>query len=97
MLGAPSASGGREEAKPLLMNHFLFGSVLPSYIIDSRASFLGHTDLSVSNILVDPSDGTLLGIIDWEFANTLPSQAVEHYPGFLADRADFVELFQDLM
>ena len=53
--------------------------------------YLAHTDLSLSNLLVDPSDGTLLGIIDWEFANILPPQSIEHYPKFLAERENFVE------
>jgi hypothetical protein len=58
---------------------------------ESRRFYLAHTDLmNVSNIMVDPSDGTLLGINDWEFANTLPPQTVEQYPGFLAEREQFV-------
>jgi hypothetical protein len=57
---------------------------------ESRRFYLAHTDLNVSNVMVDPSDGTLLGIIDWEFANTLPPQTVEQYPGFLAEREQFV-------
>jgi hypothetical protein len=57
---------------------------------ESRRFYLAHTNLNVSNIMVSPSDGTLLGIIDWEFANTLPPQTVEQYPGFLAEREQFV-------
>lgn len=45
--------------------------------------------------MVDPSDGTLTGIIDSEFANILPLQAGEHYPGFLADQDRFLKRFGD--
>jgi hypothetical protein len=45
--------------------------------------------------MVDPTNGTITGIIDWEFANTLPPQAVEHYPGFLIDREWFVDMYSD--
>lgn len=45
--------------------------------------------------MVDPSDGTLKGIIDWEFANTLPLQAAEQYPGLLADKARFVKEYNE--
>ncbi len=76
--------------------HFYLGLLLQSYIRPCSSFYLAHTDLSVSNVLVDPSDGTLLGIIDWEFANTLPPQAVEHYPVFLADRQRFVKRFNDI-
>lgn len=71
-------------------------SILPSYVKDDNDQFfLAHTDLSASNILVD-ENGSITGIIDWEFANTLPFQAVEHYPLFLADKEHFVGLMEDL-
>jgi hypothetical protein len=53
---------------------------------DSYSFFFTHLDLHASNIWVDPNDGHLLGITDWEFANLLPFQAKEHYPSFLADQ-----------
>ena len=79
--------------------HFYLALLLPCYIHESRDFYLAHTDLSISNILVDPLDGTLLGIIDWEFANTLPPQSVEHYPKFLVEKDSFMDncrhLFDD--
>jgi hypothetical protein len=86
--------GNPEEKKEKNLVHLHFGLALPSYIIKSSVFYLAHTDLSISNLLVDPSDGTLLGIIDWEFANTLPPQAVEHYPSFLGNRAEFVKHYE---
>jgi aminoglycoside phosphotransferase (APT) family kinase protein len=77
--------------------HFYLALLLPCYIQEVRKFYLAHTDLSISNLLVHPSDGTLLGIIDWEFANTLPPQSVEHYPIFLADRSCFLERFEDFL
>lgn len=49
----------------------LFGSLEESYP-------LNHMDMGLQNIIVD--DGfNFLGVIDWEFAQTAPSQ-VNHYP-----------------
>ena len=45
---------------------------------------------------MSPDDGTFLGIIDREFANILPPQAVEHYPAFLARRSEFVGLYESV-
>jgi hypothetical protein len=84
----------RRKILPIFISEF--GLALPSYIIESSVFYLAHTDLSISNLLVDPSDGTLLRIIDLEFANTLPPQAVEHYPSFLGNRAEFVEHYEGL-
>jgi hypothetical protein len=95
-LSSESIYGDRDEQKTKSLIHFNLGLVLPCYIIESSIFFLAHTDLSISNVLVDPSDGTLLGIIDWEFANTLPPQAVEHYPVFLADRTEYMEYFEGI-
>jgi RIO-like serine/threonine protein kinase len=71
------------------MAHLYIGTLLPSYVQESQTFYLAHTDLSISNIMVDPTDGSITGLIDWEFANTLSPQAVEHYPGFLCDREYF--------
>lgn len=86
--------GTTEEMTLKSLIHFHLGLVLPSYIVDSKNYYLAHTDLSISNLLVDPSTGNLLGVIDWEFANSLPPQAVEHYPGFLANRDLFVQRYE---
>jgi hypothetical protein len=79
------------------MVHFYIGLVLPLYVqpdilyeqnpdySDSYSFFFTHLDLHPSSIWVDPKDGHLLGITNWEFANLLPFQAKEHYPSFLAD------------
>lgn len=86
---------GERVCKQLAHNYL--GLLLPSYIIPNATSFyLAHADLSRSNVLVDPDDGTLLGVIDWEFANALPPQSAEHYPLFLADKSDFVEYFENI-
>ena len=80
------------------MVHFYIGLILPLYVQpdilyehnpdygDSYSFFFTHLDLHPSNIWVDPNDGHLLGITDWEFANLLPFQAKEHYPSFLVDK-----------
>ena len=65
-------------------------ALLPAYVQPkSNTFYLAHTDLGLDNIIVDPSDGTVTGVIDWEFANTLPLQAREHYPLFLTERRIF--------
>ena len=94
LLSEPIYGTPEEKIHKTIIHHY-FGLVLPSYVIESNKFFMAHTDLSISNVLVDPSTGDLLGVIDWEFANTLPSQAVEHYPVFLADRARFVNRFEE--
>jgi len=89
--------GEPEERAAKEIAHCYLGLLLPSYIIPTATSFyLAHTDLSRSNVLVNPDDGTLSGIIDWEFANVLPPQAAEQYPLFLAHKSDFVDFFDDM-
>jgi len=85
--------GERDEKEELLLAHMFLGLILPQYVQATKTFYLAHTDLSLSNIMVDPSDGTLTGIIDWEFANTLPAQSVEHYPSFLANKERFRRRF----
>jgi Ser/Thr protein kinase RdoA (MazF antagonist) len=64
--------------------HAYLSSILPSYVKLQTTKFaLAHTDLSASNILIDPETGLITGIIDWEFACTVPSQAMEHFPVLL--------------
>jgi Phosphotransferase enzyme family len=87
----------REERAEVWLAHQHIGSLLPAYAQPSPKPgvfYLAHTDLSMNNLLVD-SDGTVTGVIDWEYANTLPPQVVEHYPVFLAKRKEFVENFKD--
>ena len=57
--------------------------------------FLAHTDLHSSNIFVDPQTGSITGIIDWEFACTVPTQATEHFPLFL-HKGFFINYFDDV-
>ena len=76
--------------------HTYIAAILPFYANSETSHFyLTHTDLSLSNIMVDPETGRLTGIIDWEFAATLPLQAAEHFPKFLRDEEEFVQFYQD--
>jgi len=45
--------GTAEEMKFKTVVHFYMGLVLPNYAIDSSIFYLAHTDLSISNLLVD--------------------------------------------
>jgi Phosphotransferase enzyme family len=98
-LASEGMSGGLHEIAEKWLAHHCIASLLPAYVQPSEHIFyLAHTDLNASNIMVNPLDGTATGIIDWEFANTLPPQAVEHYPAFLATgRERFVEAFHDCL
>lgn len=71
--------------------HCYLGSVLASYVGEETGKFyLAHTDLDAQNILVD-ENGNLTGIIDWEFASTLPPRAAEHYPKLLSNEFVFTK------
>lgn len=71
--------------------HSYLGSVLASYVGEETGKFyLAHTDLGAQNILVD-DNGNLTGIIDWEFASTLPPRAAEHYPKLLRNESGFAK------
>jgi Phosphotransferase enzyme family len=86
----------REAVRERWKIHAYLSSILPSYVKDDNGQFfLAHTDLSVANVLVDEK-GSITGIVDWEFASTLPFQAVEHYPLFLADKEKFVDLMENI-
>jgi hypothetical protein len=75
--------------------HSYLSSILPSFVGKETGRFyLAHTDLNGANIMVDDK-GNITGIIDWEFASTLPARAAEHYPEFLSDEERFVYLFED--
>jgi aminoglycoside phosphotransferase (APT) family kinase protein len=72
--------------------HTYAGSLIPSFVgEDSGKYYLAHTDLDGQNIMVD-EDGSITGIIDWEFASTLPPRDGEHYPKLLANVNKFVRL-----
>jgi serine/threonine protein kinase len=76
--------------------HAYLCSVLDSYVGDRiNQFFLAHTDLNSSNIFVD-ENGSITGIIDWEFAGTLPLQSADHYPLLLADKQKFTEITEDI-
>jgi Phosphotransferase enzyme family len=82
-----------EELEPLAMRLRLQGyltSIIASYVKPTQAFYLTHTDLHAGNIFVD-AQGKITGIIDWEFASTLPPQAPEHYPSFLANDLGFID------
>jgi hypothetical protein len=77
--------------------HLYRGSVLSSYVGEETGEFfLALTDLDGQNIIVNPQTGSITGIIDWEFASTLPFRAAEHYPLLLAQKEEFVEHLQDV-
>lgn len=85
-----------EEATLQWKIHNYLSSILPSYVQPQTGNFaLTHTDLNSSNILVDPATGSITGIIDWEFACTLPSQASEQFP-LLLHKASFMSEFASL-
>jgi len=52
---------------------------LIGYFVDPRylsgPFVVSHTDLDCQNILVDIQNGTITGIIDWDFASVLPIQS----------------------
>lgn len=76
--------------------HAFLCSILTSYVKnDGNHYFLAHPDLSFANIMVN-EQGSITGIIDWEFASTLPAQAAEHYPDFLTDEENFVSVTMDI-
>jgi hypothetical protein len=60
----------------------------------SEKFYFAHFDTHTGNVLVNPEDGTLSGLVDWEFSGTLPAQASEHYPAFLTSRDSIVYLFE---
>jgi aminoglycoside phosphotransferase (APT) family kinase protein len=94
-LAASFLGGDVANMSKMWLLHAYMAAILPAYAQPAHKFYLAHTDLSISNIMVDPDTGALTGIIDWEFANTLPLQAVEHYPGFLAEKDAFVESYED--
>src|SRR5205085_5235795 len=76
--------------------HCYLGSVLASYVGEETGKFyLAHTDLDAQNIIVD-DNGNLTGIIDWEFASTLPPRAAEHYPKLLSNESIFTKYTKDV-
>jgi hypothetical protein len=76
--------------------HLYLSSLLPSYVKpQADGFFLAHTDLHPLNIFVDPQTGSITGIIDWEFACTVPTQATEHFPLFLHKKF-FMDHFNDV-
>jgi hypothetical protein len=95
-LVAHGISGSHNELSDKWLAHLYLGSLLTSYVQESQNFYIAHTDLNIWNIMVDPSDGTVTGIIDWEFANALPPQAVEHYPSFMVNRDQFVKNYSSI-
>ena len=88
-----------EDARLRWKIHAYLSSLLPSYVKPVKHEFfLAHTDLHSSNLLVDPKTGSITGIIDWEFACTVPFQAAEHFPVLLQRDAfmdDFDGIYDD--
>ena len=71
----------------LAYDRFSFGTYLESLIPYAlkpewqRGPFvLCHDDFNVQNILVDPEQGHILAIIDWDYACVKPLQSVLSYP-----------------
>jgi hypothetical protein len=64
-------------------------SVVGSSSADSRWEperfVLAHLDLSPENVLVDEETGTLLGIVDWEFAGFVPDWLALSTPSWISD------------
>jgi Phosphotransferase enzyme family len=76
--------------------HAYLWSLLASYVKPVKYEFvLAHTDLNSSNLLVDPKTGSVTGIIDWEFACTVPFQAPEHF-SVLLQRDAFMDDLGDV-
>lgn len=76
--------------------HLYLLSILAPFLKGNTNKFyLAHTDLDAQNIFVN-DDGSIAGIIDWEFAVTLPLRAAEHYPLILADKSRFQERYEDV-
>jgi hypothetical protein len=74
--------------------HTYAGSLIPSFVGEDTGNYyLAHTDLDAQNIMID-TDGSITGIIDWEFASTLPPRDGEHYPKLLANKNKFVRLLE---
>jgi hypothetical protein len=60
--------------------------------------YLAHANLDAHKILIDPTNGQVNGIIDWDSSATLPSEAHEHYPLLLQKECfenDFSDVFDD--
>jgi len=71
----------------LAYDRFSFGTYLESLIPYAlkpewqRGPFvLSHDDFNVQNILVDPVQGRILAIIDWDYASVKPLQSLLSYP-----------------
>ncbi|KAH7085995.1 kinase-like domain-containing protein [Paraphoma chrysanthemicola] len=59
-------------------------NLLPTIFPNATESFvLHHADLNASNILIDPLNHTLTGIIDWECVHTVPLWSACQTPKFL--------------
>ncbi|KAH7095631.1 kinase-like domain-containing protein [Paraphoma chrysanthemicola] len=59
-------------------------NLLPTIFPDATESFvLHHADLNASNILIDPLNHTITGIIDWECIHTVPLWSACQTPKFL--------------
>lgn len=71
----------------LAYDRFSFGTYLESLIPYAlkpewqRGPFvLSHDDFNVQNILVDPLQGHIVAIIDWDYASVKPLQSLLSYP-----------------
>ena len=53
---------------------------------------LYHHDLSLANILVNPDNYAITGIIDWEKIQVVPDWRNSRFPKFLTDQIDFEEI-----
>lgn len=44
--------------------------------------YLRHTDLRASNVIIDPTNGSITGVIHWEFVSTSPLKLLKTIPSF---------------
>jgi hypothetical protein len=62
---------------------------------DPQKYYLRHTTLFSSSILVDHTNGSITGLIDWQCAGTYPSESADNYP-LLLNKDIFVGEFKDI-
>ncbi|OKL57625.1 hypothetical protein UA08_07313 [Talaromyces atroroseus] len=62
-----------------------FCNILPTFAaqLDRTRIRLAHKDLHFANMLYDPSSNRITGILDWEFASTVPFQIWDPVRAFL--------------
>ncbi|KAL8827459.1 MAG: hypothetical protein Q9191_003170 [Dirinaria sp. TL-2023a] len=75
-----------DEAPDMITECYRYLDVLPDVFFedeDPLLSVLYHHDLNSANILVDPETFNIIGIVDWEMINIMPTWKAIEYPQFL--------------